>query len=1200
MDLIDLGKVYSMLRWAWHYGYWATAGNHKRNLKVKVDTDEPDNTAFYRRNTNNLHFSMNMVDDIVNLRWGVENVYYHEFGHFFMFGIVGDNNWTKPSGISSAHTVTDNNFSDNMTMSEGTASGFSYIIDEMTASETDGESGISRWTFLGNPINFHGRVQLDADLNTPFLSEEIIARIMLDMWDGTGNNAAFGNPIGAAPVDQRRYFDDLNNGNGPQDNIELSFNTILSPFWENVGNINDLPTYFDRLVEKVSCSGKKDLRRLWLHNFSNHLAGGNPMAGVNPDDFMFLNTDVISEPRSVTYVGNEIQNRQVISTNTINQTFTADVSEFNITNDVINVAEPLSSFTIQLSDDLLIENGNSLELNSGSDMDFGVAVNDPSIPVPVPNTSPINSVGIYTVCSDLVRVADNGILQLGEDPTSPRIAQVSFSSGSVLDLGGNISNPSTLRVNDNSILTIEEGATLQIGPGTEVILDGPNAVLEIRGRLELLPGATFAPEGGTNGQGYVLFNIAGVSNQETALDHIAVSNNSAMVFEAANNNSKVLEVAGDNLWIDPNGTNFTFTLRTAKAVMHHNTLLNLGCQTTFDGAIVEKHPTAGHYTGVYLWDLDYRHTLKNSLFKDASEGLHFVGLGGNSFLVSTENQFSNNYNGLTVRGGGFYANTNIASNNNGYGILATGIRRNSTLVLSDISFNNLQGVRYESGVGSHLYMHSDNLFENELGMKFISRGNLSMSCTQIHGKSGFASPTGLEFFSGHLLMSPRRNSGPNSFKDNETSIWFRSDWGDYAKFNINDGFNRLSNKTTATSHTDYLGIKGIIENNGIAGVTNKVCDNNYWDASSTGPSTNYGLPGYNNYLLKQSVISGGLPMLNWITLTDASPINSTQLKGNWNGYCGTPLQLKRSFGGDGDIYPNDQGTVINTTNHTNEFLSRATERVLLLSSDNSVTHTEIIGRWQEVLTYASFPSVLTKEDEYYLDIGITNMFAVLGEYLQTLPNIDQTLITDNQVQSVLTVCNYWDTKLVNETSDYSRRFRNKVNLNKGHLYYMIDDNTQALNTFNSMQAWADSFALVEAGYWSCQIGQIEQLKASNYNVSLLQGMPVCAYAEDSTLQFKRTRLKPRRSLEFESKFEVYPNPAKGYFIVTYETDKEDELLTIHLVDLFGKQLRNLGTVTTHKGVNQGRISTDGLRAGTYLIRFTTSDGEVFKKLVLLD
>lgn len=106
VDLIDLGKVYSMLRWAWHYGYEATAGNHKRNLKVLVDTDLEDNRAFYRRSSNNLYFAMNMVDDIVNRRWGVENVYYHEFGHFFMFGIIGDNNWTRPNNISSTHTGT--------------------------------------------------------------------------------------------------------------------------------------------------------------------------------------------------------------------------------------------------------------------------------------------------------------------------------------------------------------------------------------------------------------------------------------------------------------------------------------------------------------------------------------------------------------------------------------------------------------------------------------------------------------------------------------------------------------------------------------------------------------------------------------------------------------------------------------------------------------------------------------------------------------------------------------------------------------------------------------------------------------------------------------------------------------------------------------------------------------------------------------
>lgn len=464
VDLIDLGKVYSILRWAWHYGYLSTAGNHKRNLKVLVDTDLEDNKAFYRRNTNNLYFAMNLIDDIVNRRDMVEFVYYHEFGHFFMYGIIGDDKWTRPSGISSEHSGNFNNFSDNMTMSEGTANGFAFILDEMTANVTDGESGRG-WI----AYNYHAREVLNANLNTPFLSERVLARIMLDMWDGTGNNAAFGNPIG---VDEEEdYFDDLSNGNGPQDNIELSFNTILSPFWENVGNVNDLPTYFDRLVEKLDCQGKKDLKRLWLHNFSDHLVGANPRVGVNPDNFMFLNTDEIAERIDVTYVGNEMKDKKVVSTNTINQTFTADVTlidndEFSI---LPLVGPPVNGVfnTWDVSDPLEVLNDGVLSFNA-TNLDGFISTSNGPFNV-------LNTISETIVCDD-IDVSDGDVIVGSSVVTSGQNAFVKLI-GSELSMSS--VSPSRLVINNNSSLIIEPGATLRIGPGTQVILDGPNAILEI-------------------------------------------------------------------------------------------------------------------------------------------------------------------------------------------------------------------------------------------------------------------------------------------------------------------------------------------------------------------------------------------------------------------------------------------------------------------------------------------------------------------------------------------------------------------------------------------------------------------------------------------------------------------------------------------------------------------------------------------------
>jgi hypothetical protein len=224
----------------------------------------------------------------------------------------------------------------------------------------------------------------------------------------------------------------------------------------------------------------------------------------------------------------------------------------------------------------------------------------------------------------------------------------------------------------------------------------------------------------------------------------------------------------------------------------------------------------------------------------------------------------------------------------------------------------------------------------------------------------------------------------------------------------------------------------------------------------------------------------------------------------------------------------------------------------------------------------------------------------LGNYLLEVPDVNAGLLADPIVQDVLEVCEFWDMKLQGETADYSRRFRNKMHLKKGHLYYMIDDNLQALNQFGNIQAWGDSFALGESNYWMCQINQIEQLKASNNDALVLLNLPLCDYDSKSSLQFKRDGtpqqiLKP----EFENEFTVYPNPTKDFFVATFKVD-EAVLMNVSLTDIYGKEIENYGEVSGFVGVNKAKLSTEGLRAGTYFVKFSAGNVLEYRRVVLLD
>ena len=784
---------------------------------------------------------------------------------------------------------------------------------------------------------------------------------------------------------------------------------------------------------------------------------------------------------------------------------------YNITQDVVSV----------ISRNIEIVSGSKLLINGSDNPDYkNKNISFSNNQALSPSTSHINAA--TNPCND-VSIGVKGSLEIGGSNTRTGVF-------SVRNNGKLIQYPSgVLRVKNNSTLLIDEGGSLVIKPNTQIILDGPNAVLEIRGNLVLEDGAVFQPVGGPNGQGFVRFNQQNV-NSGTATTLVNVGNNSQMIFEAASSSTKVLEVASTDFWINDQGRNFRFTLRNGKAEMAHEAMMNLGCRVTLDGALVEKLPSAGHYRGIVLWNTGYTQIIRNSTFKEASEAVHFIGSNGGSRLIALDNQFINNYNGLRLTGGSFWLREANLSDNNGYGLVATGQQRTSTLFQSTVNHNNYKGIRYESNIGAGLNLHTNDIIENTIGVKFISRGNLNMKCNQIHGIAGFGSPIGLEFYHGNLNMTKNLyRTGNNSFKDNEKSILFPNGEGIEPKIEVNNGWNRLSNKD-AGSPDFYNSLEGQLDvSNAI-----KLSEYNHWDLNNNIPEFNYQpfFTNYGNFQTYYLTRMFGMNILAPTTLDDNGlTLNQSQFTTDWTAECTNNLKWKRDPGGFGDIYPIGEGTVVTSTTFNGKHLSECIEQILVSTADTLVTDGERITLWHELLTYDGFPEEIDKVDEYYLSVAETQLFDVLGNYLLEKDSIYPGLIQDAVVQDVVEVCNFWEQELIGDTSIYSARFRNKINLSKGHLYHMVGNNAAALNQFGTMQVWADTFALNESGYWMCHINNLEQLNASSYDANLLFSLPECTFSENSTILYKRSpeRGMQKSKVELEERFNVFPNPTKDYF-----------------------------------------------------------------------
>lgn len=275
------GKVFTWAKWVWDYTNASLGTNYqfaRGDLVVRLQHGDPGVSSFTPDWANGP-----LAPSVIHLREvGInrEGSLIHEFGHFVMCSLQGWNLLNLPGTLlNSKHSNSYKNRNPNLTLSEGFATGFSMIMDEMTYAVLDQESGVSgsNGSYVGE---HHPRVEIidnnDYSLTHPYVAEKVLAASMLDMWDGPNNYAAFGNP---KPLTS--YFD-LNN-----DHIELSFNHILRAVFDGYYP-QDLVQYYSSLqaIANLDCAARVQLRDVWHYNFSN------VAPNFNARDFQLLNTRV--------------------------------------------------------------------------------------------------------------------------------------------------------------------------------------------------------------------------------------------------------------------------------------------------------------------------------------------------------------------------------------------------------------------------------------------------------------------------------------------------------------------------------------------------------------------------------------------------------------------------------------------------------------------------------------------------------------------------------------------------------------------------------------------------------------------------------------------------------------------------------------------------------------------------------------------
>ncbi len=525
------------------------------------------------------------------------------------------------------------------------------------------------------------------------------------------------------PYNDRRL--DNTNGNWDEpDDISLNFETLMMPLKENggiTGNIRNIFEYYDYLQNVIlvsNCELRQKVGQCMRENrvlinrstFENVRINGNSL-GTWKDNNVSLTSDMILEFSDFINDGKTL--------------ICIPISDF-----IAYPHNPIEETANHITNFPHVSWSNSDFLSEFISDDLRLGFNFPS----AQSTFNINagtstkSGGVnMNSCGNVLWEFGNTIVKIGSH-SSPT-AQVHFNSGSKFITGSN----TVIHISDNSKLTIEEGATLQIAAGTQIILDGPNAILEIKGTLILEPGASLAPQSGTNGLGFVRFNMAGIYHASQAKNRIQMGTGSKIEFSGTSSTQKLVEVSENALWLDDNNDNSkTFTLDNGKIEMGENAILNLGLRSIFNEAHIEPIGGTNSFKGVYLWG--HRNSINNLQIKDCRNGLKCTNIVGGYPLLANGLVLDNCTNSLWVEGKGMVLkNSNIKNGSSAFGINITGADLPSILQTTLIS-NVDEGVLFKGNKTAALSVIGSTLNVAINGIDYMAPGTLFSRCSNYYGE----------------------------------------------------------------------------------------------------------------------------------------------------------------------------------------------------------------------------------------------------------------------------------------------------------------------------------------------------------------------------------------------------------------------------------------------------------------------------------
>jgi len=495
----------------------------------------------------------------------------------------------------------------------------------------------------------------------------------------------------------------------------------------------------------------------------------------------------------------------------------------------------------------VISNGGEININSNTAIGFSNLANPLSPPANGSFFS-VRTNGSNCNGNVIVEVRPNSALIIGDNSTNNTGELIIGQNDRLILEAG-----SKLVVNNNSKLIIEEGAILDFRGDAEILLQGENALIEVRGTLELGVSSNFTvSKGSANTHGYIKFITV-----PNAINNARISTNgtnSTIILEGNGRGSnKILEIEGPlvipNSILDANNYVSSVIIKNTSVEIDNNGSLDIGNSNSEISYVLIKRklPNTINANGLITHGQSNLQ-IDNVMFNDLLTGITVPNPNLLNPLLVTNSFFNDCENGIISNNSSIEIN-DCHFEDCGNGLLLN--QPNSDCIVNNSRFSFCDiGVHLDNTNSNYPYFFISNssFYLNTIGCE-VKKTNLNISCTNFMSNN-----IGLSADEGSLNLSTSNTftgtkttltAGNNTFINNHQSSVSLSN---FVMLYINNGYNNFF-RTYGGLPVNYIvgSVAYSSLTHSIVPLHPLLANNNYWNPAPS-PNLNSNLTDYYNLI----------------------------------------------------------------------------------------------------------------------------------------------------------------------------------------------------------------------------------------------------------------------------------------------------------------------------------------------------------------